>query len=89
MVIDIAPSWKIRYSKYVGDLTLFDEDIYDRKTSDLELKKVSDCAYVTLDKIKNVPVMVEIGNAEVIIPNIDNMEKDSIINKVKEYLYAK
>ena len=84
--MDIPQSWQIRYSKYIGDLTLFDDRIYQKKQEELVSEKISDDVYFTFDKKTGRLMMVEIGDAKSIIPDIDNMDKSFIINKIKEYI---
>ncbi len=82
----INADWQIRYSKYVGDLIIFDDDIYSKEKKELELKKNNDGELLVFEKQNGRLLMVKLENPEKIVPNIDIMNKSCIINKIKEYI---
>lgn len=77
-------AWDIRYSKYVGDLVLFDERIAQIDRTNLKANLYKD-AVVTVDE-DDRPVMIEIRNADSLFGDLNNMSKQEIIHKVKEYV---
>ncbi|MBQ3348588.1 hypothetical protein IJG90_03680 [Candidatus Saccharibacteria bacterium] len=83
---NIPDNWEIRYSKYVGDLTLFDRTIYSKNKNELATKRIGERTFITFDVKKSTPLMIEISEAKEIIADIDILEKSSIIKIVKEYL---
>lgn len=85
MMAGIAPTWEIRYSKYVGDLFLFDEMMYNKTREELVSRKRGDIT-LTYDRKNGELLMVEVDDAEKMIPGIEEKEKSDIINKVKECL---
>lgn len=87
MNVDIKTNWEIRYSRYVGVLVLFDESIYRISKESLKTEIVDgNDTKITFDRANGEPLMIQMPNPSRIIPNIDDMEKIYIINKVKEYI---
>ena len=77
-------TWEIRYSKYIGDLSIFDKKIYSMQTKDLHSVQIKNGIFVTVDNSNNQPMMIEVRDADKKISGIDKMDKTSIINTVKE-----
>ena len=87
MTANIMEDWDIRYSDYVGDLTLFDKKIGQTNRSFLRTD-IDDRTAVTYDTRTNEPIMVEIRNADEVISGIGKLDKREVIKKAKEYLNA-
>lgn len=84
MVMCNMYTWEIRYSKYIGDLSIFDKKIYSMQTKDLHSVQIKNGIFVTVDNSNNQPMMIEVRDADKKISGIDKMDKTSIINTVKE-----
>lgn len=84
MVVHDMDTWEVRYSKYVGDLSVFNKDIYAMKAEELRSDQIEKDIFVTINSLDNRLMMVEVKDADRKIAGIDKMNKDSIINIVKE-----
>lgn len=77
-------NWEIRYSKHIGDLSIFSKEIYGANEKNLQLKQVRNGIYITINRSSGKIMMIEIQDADKKIIGIDKMHKSSIINKIKE-----
>lgn len=76
-------TWEVRYSKYVGDLSVFDKKIYNIESDKLHTNQIKDGVFITVDASNHL-MMIEIRDADKVINGIDKMNKSSILNTVKE-----
>ncbi len=83
---EINYNWDIRFSKYVGVLTLFDPQIGSTERNLIVGEKVYDTK-LAFNKITGSLLLAEIDNARQVLGiDIDKFSKIEIIDKVKEYL---
>lgn len=84
----IKTSWNIRYSRFVGTLTLYDEKIGIIPRDNLKAEIVGQ-ALLAIDATTGELLMVEIKNALSALGfDPDDYDQKDIIIKVKDYLNA-
>lgn len=81
----INDNWEIRYSQYVGDLTIYDKRIGTMDSSKLRTD-IYGAIKVSYDSETGIPYVIELEDAADFIPDIDKKSKNSIINNIKEFI---
>lgn len=84
----IDSSWEIRYSEYVGTLTMFDPEAGLLNSDEIRKDYINENLVLISLKKTGKLMIVEVYDADRIVKDIDQLDKNEVIKIIKEYINA-